>query len=390
MPARPTNKSQTPTGGSGSAEQASPSPSEPPATEASEQASIPRLMPPVDGSLLAVDPPDLDRTTGIGGSDAAAILGISPFKDATRLNVWMEKTHHPLWTPKTQTPAMHWGKLLEPVLRAEYARSHRVDVAESPGRLRHPNGIQFATPDGFVFEGGELRGLWEGKTASDEEYGDWGAGIPEHYVPQVQQYLAVTGLPWCDLSVLLPGGDFRTFRLDSDIGYQIDLEERIVDFWARYVVPNVVPPEGRGMPELVFPRQHEPESRLTVAPGTALDGIVVELLEKRAQRVALEFEEAALASRAKMVIGEHAGADSPTWTVHWRQSKAGEKVGWEAVATTLWNYLAVIRRVIPDWESGPAAEYLSPHILGTITGLYTVSGAAVRPFLVRSNVKEDK
>lgn len=319
------------------------------------------------------------RDQGVGGSDAAAILGVSPWRD--RLDVWQEKTHHPGWAPRAQTAAMRWGILLEPLVAMEYERTARVKVEQSPGRLWHENGIQFGTPDRFVFTPVGIAGLWEGKTAQDPAV--WEAGVPEHYIPQVQQYLAITGLPWCDVSVLLPGGDFRTYRMESDLGYQIDLEERVVDFWQRYVLTGQVPPEGRDRPDLVFPRQHEPESRLVVAPDTALDRIVHEILGTKETLAELEGELGVSINQAKMVIGEHAGADAPDWTVHWRLSKAPEKVGWEAVATTLWNTLAVVRRLYPDWRDGPAAAHLDPGLFDTVVSLYTMQGAAARPFLVK-------
>ena len=58
-----------------------------------------------------------ERRQGIGGSDAAAAVGLSPWK--TRLELWLEKTGQ---TPdREETPEMRRGTLLEPVVKQLYA-----------------------------------------------------------------------------------------------------------------------------------------------------------------------------------------------------------------------------------------------------------------------------
>lgn len=370
--------------------QSPPSPPEPPVAEGSEPGSTRTLTATLSSELRidqeGIDPHDQERASGIGGSDAASIIGVSPFRD--RLDVWMEKTHHPKWTPKAETGSMRWGKLQEPLLASEYARLNHVGLAPTPGRIWHPNGIQNANPDGFVLSDEGVVGLWEGKTGSDPS--EWDGGVPVFYLPQVQQYMAVTSMPWCDVSVYLGAGDFRTFRVESDTGYQMDLEERVVWFWETYVKTGKLPPEALEMPDIVYPAQHEPESRLTIARGTALDGVIRDLLEVKAKIKALGLDEEALTKRAKMVIAEHGGADGEGWTVHWRQSKPAEQIGWEQISVVLLNYLAAIRRVLPDWETGPAAAYLSPSDYATVVGMYTRYGPRPRPFIARSMVKEAK
>ena len=61
-----------------------------------------------------------ERQKGIGGSDVAAILGMSPWR--TPYQVWEEKT-----TPIDETaaeddrPALYWGRVLEAPIRQAYA-----------------------------------------------------------------------------------------------------------------------------------------------------------------------------------------------------------------------------------------------------------------------------
>lgn len=64
------------------------------------------------------------RKTGIGGSDAAAAVGLSPYK--SQLELWLEKTGRDagLVTPDPQDTKepVYWGTLLEPIVAAAYTR----------------------------------------------------------------------------------------------------------------------------------------------------------------------------------------------------------------------------------------------------------------------------
>ncbi|SOE81023.1 putative phage-type endonuclease [Caballeronia arationis] len=70
------------------------------------------------------------RRTGIGGSDAAAAVGLNPYK--SQLELWMEKTgrddelEKP--DPNDTTHPIFWGTLLEPIVAAAYTQqtSNRV------------------------------------------------------------------------------------------------------------------------------------------------------------------------------------------------------------------------------------------------------------------------
>jgi putative phage-type endonuclease len=67
------------------------------------------------------------RRHGIGGSDAAAALGLSPWK--TPLSLYLEKTGDA--RPFRDNESMLWGRVLEPAIRAEYTR--RTGIACASG-----------------------------------------------------------------------------------------------------------------------------------------------------------------------------------------------------------------------------------------------------------------
>lgn len=136
------------------------------------------------------------RRTGIGGSDAGAILGASPW--ASPLSVWADKRG--ILPERDESDAMAYGKHAEPMLRGwfaeEMAKVVPVEVAEFPQILRsllYPWAI--ANLDGVATVHGETCGL-ELKTADRSQARHWREGeLPDSYFWQVQHYMAVTGWP---------------------------------------------------------------------------------------------------------------------------------------------------------------------------------------------------
>lgn len=168
-----------------------------------------------------------DRMSGIGGSDAAAVMGLSKWK--TPLDVFMEKRGEV--APVLDSEPMKWGRLLEPVVRQEYAEQSGQVVRLAPNEvIRHPKlPFMLCTPDG-VTESGRL---YEGKCArTSDGWGEPGSNqIPDAYLIQVQHSLIVTKLSVADVAVLIGGSDFRVYEVPADP----ELQELIVDvetaFW---------------------------------------------------------------------------------------------------------------------------------------------------------------
>ena len=58
------------------------------------------------------------RKNGIGGSDAAAVCGISHYKSPVEL--WMEKTDR--MKPREAGESAYWGTVLESIVREEFSK----------------------------------------------------------------------------------------------------------------------------------------------------------------------------------------------------------------------------------------------------------------------------
>lgn len=175
------------------------------------------------------------RSRGIGGSDAAVALGLSPWK--TALELWREKRGE--GEPVPETEPMRWGTLLEPVIRQEYAnRTGRV-VRVPTDTLTHAS-LPFilANVDGVTDD----RRLFEAKTArSAQGWGEPGTdAIPQPYLIQVQHYLLVLGYEVADVAVLIGGSEYRQYEVTADAELQEMLIEGEADFW-RHVESGQAP-----------------------------------------------------------------------------------------------------------------------------------------------------
>lgn len=154
------------------------------------------------------------RQTGIGGSDAAAALGLS--KRKTALQLYLEKRGElEEEQPAEDDEFIWWGRALEPIVRQKYAETTGRVVMLPHGTLHHPvHHFMLAHVDGLI--DGEPRG-YEGKTAfRSTGWGEEGTDqIPREYLLQVHHYLTVCNFEVWDVAVLI-GRRFQVYEVPRD------------------------------------------------------------------------------------------------------------------------------------------------------------------------------
>lgn len=268
------------------------------------------------------------RRTGIGGSDAAAVLGLSKWK--TPLSVWLDKTGHD--TTTTESEPMRWGTLLEPVVRQEYAERSGNEVRQPDTILRHPqHPFMLANVDGVTSSGR----LVEIKTARTAE--GWGVPgtdeVPEDYLIQVQHYMAVTALPVADIAVLIGGSDFRIYTVPADAelqGMMIDAEAR---FWSSVEMNQPPAPVSYADATAMFGRYARKDASVVASPAIMAE--VSRLRGIRAEISNLEAQEEAAKAAIMAAMGEHdtltdaSGATLATW----RMGAAPKRLDAKALAS---------------------------------------------------------
>ena len=194
---------------------------------------------------IATISPDIDRAAwlaerqnGIGASEAAAAIGVSPYD--TPLDLFLRKTGQK--PPVETTRAMMIGLLMEPVLAELYSEETGVGFADAQAfRRSELVPWMFATLDRVRTDGR----IVELKTAGARVASEWGeAGsdqIPAHYLVQVIHQMVVAEATVADVAVLIGGQDFRVYTVERDDAVAERLVELESAFWSH--VRQQVPPE---------------------------------------------------------------------------------------------------------------------------------------------------
>lgn len=185
-----------------------------------------------------VEQPTDDRRSYIGGSDAAVVCGLSPWK--TPYQLWQEKRGQVEAPDLSENERVYWGTVLEDVVAAEYQKRTGTRVRRVNRLMRHPQHPWMAAHiDRDVV--GESR-ILECKTTDGSKAAEWADGeVPIYYQPQVQHYLAVTGADACDVAVLIGGNRFAVLSVERDAEFIEALIELESAFWKR--VQAGEPPE---------------------------------------------------------------------------------------------------------------------------------------------------
>lgn len=175
------------------------------------------------------------RRQTIGGSDASAIIGLSPY--ATPYTVWADKTGR--LPDKEDSEAMRLGRDLEDYVAKRWCEATGKKVRRLQAMLYNPE-YPHAHADVDRMVVGEDAGL-ECKTTSTLNIAQFrGEDFPEKYYAQCVHYLAVTGCKRWYLAVLVFGRGFFTYTLERDEAEIKALMDAEADFWR--TVETDVPP----------------------------------------------------------------------------------------------------------------------------------------------------
>ncbi len=267
------------------------------------------------------------RRNGIGSSDAAAAVGLNPYK--SQLALWMEKTgRDALFAPidvNDESTPVYWGTLLEPIVAASYVKRTGNRVRKVNAVLQHPDhSWMLANLDREVVGVPEVQ-ILECKTAGVQGARLWKDGVPEYVVLQVQHQLAVTGKRAADVAVLIGGQELQIHRIKRDdllIERLIQLEEV---FWG-YVQSDVAPPvDGSDSADQALRRLYPNDVGSTVDFSQDLE-MSAAFSDLVAVRQTLDTQtklEALLKQRIQQQMGDASKAVFETGDVTWRRSKDG-------------------------------------------------------------------
>lgn len=289
------------------------------------------------------------RKTGIGGSDVAAVMGISPWR--TPLQVWMEKTGRESYRPDRRSQErMYWGTRLEDQIARHYASVHDVRVQRVNQTMRLPdNPIVMGHIDRAVClpgtaprwrpQAGMLTGasgILEIKTANERALfsGDWGEPgtdeVPKWYWAQVQWYLGLTKVERGTVAALFGGQEYREYHVNLDEDIFRQMVEFASAWWNRHVVGDVPPPPMSVQDvQRLFPE----DSGASVEADDEMAGIVQQATALKAEIEERQARYDQLVDKIKMAIGEASELVYKGRTIAtWKASKSRDIVDWKAVA----------------------------------------------------------
>ena len=274
------------------------------------------------------------RRKGIGGSDVAAICGLSRWKSP--MDVYLDKNGAA--SEVEQNEAMYWGSAIEGLLRERFAAEHpELEVAEFYGGVAaNPEySWMVATYDGICWEPdafderGELKDPdtepvagWEGKTASSFKRKEWdGADVPDEYYLQCQWYMGVSGWPRWYLSVLIGGNDYREFVIERDDEVITMLQNKAQEFWR--LVEDRTPPaidgseaSGRLLDRL-YPAEDAVLEPVPVMPEA--ESLARAYLEARQALAGAQTIVDTIANELKALAGSHAVVATPSgYEIDWK------------------------------------------------------------------------
>lgn len=283
-------------------------------------------------ALRLVDTRTLDRGQwlevrkgGIGSSDAAAAVGLNPYK--SQLELWLEKTDRAAANAEDKNDLdspMYWGTLLEPYVATAYMQKTGRKVRKVNAVLQHPTfPFMLANIDREIVGSADVQVL-ECKTAG--EYGSrlWRDGVPEYVQLQVQHQLAVTGKQAADVAVLLCGQQLEIHRIERDeavIARLIVLEAR---FWA--CVETDTPPAADGSESAARALRHlypGNDTSLDFTGDVALCQVFDELAGLRSELDAQQQRAETLKQAIQQAMGDASKAIFANGSVTYRRAKDG-------------------------------------------------------------------
>lgn len=252
------------------------------------------------------------RKTGVGGSDAATIVGMNPW--GSRYSLWAYKKG--LLPEREDNEAMRVGRDLEEYVAQRFAETTGKKVRRINAILRNEKyPFALANVDRDVV--GEDAGL-ECKTTSDYTIRKYGEDdFPEKYYCQCVHYMAVTGAKKWYLAVLqLTSREVRIFELQRD---EAEIEALMAAenlFWQSVINNEQPAPDGsQASSDAVKEIYPEGSGEIRLM---GMDAVISRIAALKKDIDKLTKEKAEAENTLKDVMGTADTGTSMRYTVTWK------------------------------------------------------------------------
>ena len=184
---------------------------------------------------------------GIAGSDAAAVLGISPFR--TGRDLYYDKLNIVTADDNENWVQLEVGTLLEPLVAKIFAHKTGYKIYRRPFMFQHPlYPWMLADLDYMVELPDGTTAILEIKTTNYNAKDNWWYNgeeiVPIYYESQGRHYMAVMNIDRVYFCCLYGNSEDEAMirRIDRDMAYEEELIALERDFWENHVLTKTPPP----------------------------------------------------------------------------------------------------------------------------------------------------
>lgn len=251
------------------------------------------------------------RKGSIGGSDAAAIIGLNDY--ASAYSVWAEKLGK--LPEQEDNEAMRLGRDLEEYVAKRFTEKTGLKVARENAIIYNPKyPFAHANIDRRIV--GE-DAILECKTCSALSTKRFKNGeYPSNYYGQVMHYMAITGAAKAYIAVLILGKDFLVFEAERDEAEIEALMHAEEIFWSH--VKSNTPPEADGSKATSEALTSiYPEGQSTTVDLFGYETCLTQYMSYKDQIDELTKLKEEAANRVKAYMGDSARAEGHHYKVSW-------------------------------------------------------------------------
>lgn len=273
-----------------------------------------------------------ERRKGIGGSEAASVLGIGY---VSPLAVYLDKIGEGV--PVEENEAMYWGTALEKRIAQEYSIRTGLKVRwniEQELSIHPDHEWMICTLDAEVDCPRRGPGVLECKNVGAWMKGEWEDRVPDHYLVQLMHNIAVKGYKWGALAVLIGGQTFRYFDFDRDDDLIKVIMDKEAAFWFNNVMQRV-PPDPTGASLDVLSRLYQKDNGTAITlTGDAIGKAIRQYIDTKAALENLTKKHNDAKALIQSAMGEAAQGiyqdGNTTYGISWSTVKG--RVGFDAKA----------------------------------------------------------
>lgn len=260
------------------------------------------------------------RRQGLGGSDAASVMGMNPWKSP--MMVYLEKRGET--EDQEVGEAAYWGTALEAVIADEFKSQTGFHIQRRNAILAHPDHPwMIANVDRLIRDDLGEWGILEVKTANQFKQGDWDAEqAPDAYVIQLQHYLAVTGYNYGYLAVLIGGQRYRHIRVERDEQLIASMIQVEADFWRG--VQDGTPPGWSGMDcdQELLDRMYPKSRPQAIELPPTVEKFINEYEQAKADEKDAETRKNSAEANLKLFLGDNEAGIYGDHKVSWKSVSA--------------------------------------------------------------------